>query len=52
MRLLTFDSKDKVGQFVAEHVVRRIAAFAPTADRPFVLGAHRRFLPWEPLAPT
>ena len=39
MRLLTFETKDKVGQHVAEHVVQRINEFNPTKERPFVIGA-------------
>ena len=39
MRLIILDHADAVGDWVAMYVKKRIEAFAPTADRPFVLGA-------------
>jgi hypothetical protein len=38
MRLVILDNGEAVGNWVAAYVVRRIRAFAPTAERPFVLG--------------
>ena len=38
MRLIIEPDKDAVGAYVAEYVRKRIAEFAPTAERPFVLG--------------
>jgi hypothetical protein len=38
MRLIIHDHPDKVAHWVATYVKRRILAFAPTPDRPFVLG--------------
>lgn len=38
MRLVIHDDDAAVATFVAEYVVNRINTFAPTADRPFVLG--------------
>ena len=38
MRLIIQDSPDDVAQWVAAYVRKRIRAFGPTAERPFVLG--------------
>ena len=38
MRLIPVASKEDVGKWTARHIVDRINAFEPTADRPFVLG--------------
>ena len=38
MRLVILDDAQSVGAWVANYVARRIRAFAPTAERPFVLG--------------
>lgn len=38
MRLFIFEDPDGVGQWVAEYVMNRINEFAPTAEKPFVLG--------------
>lgn len=38
MRLIIQDSYDKISQWAAAYIVKRIKEFAPTADRPFVLG--------------
>eukprot|EP01012_Entosiphon_sulcatum_P059779 TRINITY_DN8435_c0_g1_i1.p1 TRINITY_DN8435_c0_g1~~TRINITY_DN8435_c0_g1_i1.p1 ORF type:complete len:277 (-),score=45.20 TRINITY_DN8435_c0_g1_i1:8-817(-) len=38
MRLVIRSSADEVAEFVAEHIRRRITSFAPTKERPFVLG--------------
>ena len=38
MRLVILDDAEAVGTWVATYVVRRIRAFAPSAERPFVLG--------------
>jgi glucosamine-6-phosphate deaminase len=38
MRLIIHDHPDKVAHWVATYVKRRILAFAPTPERPFVLG--------------
>ena len=38
MRLVILDDPDAVAAWVAQYVVKRIRAFAPTPDRPFVLG--------------
>ena len=39
MRLIIEPNPDGVSNWVASYVVKRINAFQPTADRPFVLGA-------------
>lgn len=38
MRLIIVDNPDAVSTWVSTYVARRIKAFAPTPDRPFVLG--------------
>ena len=38
MRLIPLKTAEQVGQWAADHIVKRINAFKPTADRPFVLG--------------
>ncbi|MBF2073027.1 MAG: glucosamine-6-phosphate deaminase [Synechococcales cyanobacterium C42_A2020_086] len=38
MRLIICDTPEKVGDWAARYVQYRIQQFAPTADRPFVLG--------------
>ena len=38
MRLIIEESPSQVATWVASYVVKRIAAFAPTPSRPFVLG--------------
>ena len=38
MRLIPLNSSVDVGKWAARHIVQRINAFNPTADRPFVLG--------------
>ena len=38
MRLIIHENPDEVAGWVANYVKRRILAFAPTAERPFVLG--------------
>ena len=38
MRLIPLQSAEQVGQWAADHIVKRISAFQPTAERPFVLG--------------
>ena len=38
MRLVILDDASAVGVWVANYVAKRIRAFAPTAERPFVLG--------------
>lgn len=38
MRLIPVSSREDVGKWAAKHIVDRINAFEPTADRPFVLG--------------
>ena len=38
MRLIIQDSYDQVSRWAAAHIVRRITEFAPTPDKPFVLG--------------
>lgn len=37
-RLVIKDNADEVSEWVAQYVVARIKGFAPTADKPFVLG--------------
>jgi hypothetical protein len=37
-RLVIKDNADEVAEWVAQYVVARIKGFAPTAERPFVLG--------------
>jgi glucosamine-6-phosphate deaminase len=38
MRLIPLDAAPKVGLWAARYIVNKINAYAPTADRPFVLG--------------
>jgi glucosamine-6-phosphate deaminase len=38
MRLVIHEDPDKVGTWVATYVKKRIIAFEPTPERPFVLG--------------
>ncbi|MDU2734394.1 MAG: glucosamine-6-phosphate deaminase, partial [Mixta calida] len=38
MRLIPLATPTQVGKWAARHIVNRINAFNPTADRPFVLG--------------
>ncbi|QIW16265.1 glucosamine-6-phosphate deaminase [Pasteurellaceae bacterium RH1A] len=38
MRLVPLDTAKDVSQWAARHIVERINAFKPTADKPFVLG--------------
>lgn len=38
MRLIPLNDTTEVGKWAARHIVERINAFKPTADRPFVLG--------------
>lgn len=38
MRLIIHDSSEEVGAWVAHYIAKRIRAFSPTPDRPFVLG--------------
>lgn len=38
MRLIPLQQAAQVGKWAAAHIVKRINAFQPTADRPFVLG--------------
>ncbi|GEK15277.1 glucosamine-6-phosphate deaminase [Aliivibrio fischeri] len=38
MRLIPLNRAEQVGAWSAQHIVNRINAFNPTADRPFVLG--------------
>ncbi|KFK95160.1 MULTISPECIES: glucosamine-6-phosphate deaminase [unclassified Serratia (in: enterobacteria)] len=38
MRLIPLKDTAQVGKWAARHIVQRINAFQPTADRPFVLG--------------
>ncbi|CAM3508202.1 glucosamine-6-phosphate deaminase [Rouxiella silvae] len=38
MRLIPLNTPAEVGKWAARHIVQRITAFKPTADRPFVLG--------------
>ncbi len=38
MRLIPLDTADQVSQWAARHIVDKINAFRPTAEKPFVLG--------------
>src|SRR5476649_2815177 len=38
MRLIPLNNATEVGKWAARHIVERINAFKPTAERPFVLG--------------
>lgn len=38
MRLYIFDNNDRVGEWTASYVAKRIVEFRPSAERPFVLG--------------
>lgn len=41
MRLIIEPSDEDVADWVAQYVMQRINSFAPTAERPFVLGTRR-----------
>ncbi|SON48138.1 glucosamine-6-phosphate deaminase [Vibrio tapetis] len=38
MRLIPLENTQQAGKWAARHIARKITAFNPTADRPFVLG--------------
>lgn len=38
MRVIIKDTKANAGSWVADYIIKKINAFAPTAERPFVLG--------------
>src|SRR5476651_2659482 len=38
MRLIPLNTTTEVGKWAARHIVERINAFKPTAERPFILG--------------
>lgn len=38
MRLIIRDDAEQASVYIADYIVTRIKHFAPTADRPFVLG--------------
>ena len=38
MRLIPLNTTTEVGKWAARHIVERITAFKPTAERPFILG--------------
>ena len=38
MRLIMLKDRDQIGRWTARHIVNRIQAFNPSAERPFVLG--------------
>lgn len=38
MRLIPLHNAEQVGEWAADHIIRRINAFAPSEKRPFVLG--------------
>ncbi|KAG9311991.1 hypothetical protein JVU11DRAFT_7262 [Chiua virens] len=38
MRLIIRDDPTAVGDYIASYIAKRINDFAPTADKPFVLG--------------
>lgn len=38
MRVIIESDYQKMSQWAAEHVIERINAFQPTAEKPFVLG--------------
>ena len=44
MRLIIEKDYQKMSQWAAEHVIERINAFQPTAEKPFVLGLQLRSL--------
>ncbi|TKI05461.1 glucosamine-6-phosphate deaminase [Martelella alba] len=47
MRLIPLQTAADVGKWAARHIVNRINAFKPTADRPFVLGLPTGSTPLE-----
>ncbi len=49
MRLIPPVTAEQVGKWAARHIVNRINAFKPTADRPFVLGSANRWYPADRL---
>ena len=42
MRVIIESDYQKMSQWAAEHVIERINAFKPTAEKPFVLGLPNR----------
>lgn len=56
MRLIVEEDSQAVGAFTAAYIKHRINEFAPTADRPFVLGlptgAHLEVTVCGPLPPS
>jgi len=38
MKILILDTAEKVGDYAARHVIKRIQETKPTEDNPFVLG--------------
>ncbi|RLM08284.1 glucosamine-6-phosphate deaminase [Gibbsiella quercinecans] len=47
MRLIPLQDTAQVGKWAARHIVQRIKAFTPTAERPFVLGLPTGSTPLE-----
>ncbi len=47
MRLIPLNTAANVGQWAARHIVDRINAFQPTADKPFILGLPTGSTPLE-----
>ncbi|MCC3702311.1 glucosamine-6-phosphate deaminase [Rouxiella badensis] len=47
MRLIPLNTPTEVGKWAARHIVQRINAFNPTAERPFVLGLPTGGTPME-----
>ncbi|NDL62722.1 glucosamine-6-phosphate deaminase [Acerihabitans arboris] len=47
MRLIPLETAADVGKWAARHIVERINAFKPTADRPFILGLPTGSTPME-----
>lgn len=47
MRLIPLHTAAQVGQWAARHIVNRINAFNPSADRPFILALPTGSTPLE-----
>lgn len=47
MRLISLSNRSLVGKWAARHIVNRISAFKPTAERPFILGLPTGSTPLE-----
>lgn len=47
MRLIPLRNTAEVGKWAARHIVNRINAFKPTAERPFILACQQAAHQWR-----